>query len=246
MKRLIAKIIVNAITMTRVIGTFLMPFVSVTYKAEQLISYIIILLLTDSLDGILARRLKVSTLFGAILDTLADKLLSVATLIILAREYPLMWGPILLEILITIINITSGTKGAILESTMLGKTKAWILGICTVLGYITLFSNDLIYLFDENNNIGLSLINIFKYMGKHSKIIISILALITSIFSSLVAINYFIKHKLEIINNKKEGFYKKKYKFKTGAELREALFSTTFYEKTKKESIYFKLGKVVD
>ena len=246
MKRIIAKIIVNAITMTRVIGTFLMPFVSVTYNAEQLISYIIVLLLTDSIDGIMARRLKVSTLFGSILDTLADKLLSIATLIILARAYPILWLPIILEILITIINVTSGTKGAIMESTMIGKIKTWILGICTVLGYVTIYAKDLIRLFDTNTTIGLGLIKSFKYLGKNSKIIMTYLALISSITSTIVAINYFIKHKFEIIENKKEGFYKKKYKLKTGSELKEALFSTEFYEKTKKESIYYKLGKVVD
>ena len=180
MKKTGAKILVNAITMSRVIGTFLMPFVSVAYNAEQLISYIIILFLTDSIDGIMARRLKVSTLFGALLDTLADKLLSIATLIVLARVYPIMWVPIILELLITIINVTSGTKGGVTGSTMLGKAKTWVLGICTVLGFITVFATDLVNLIDNSSTIGLSLINMFKYISKNSKIIMTILALISS------------------------------------------------------------------
>ena len=246
MKKTGAKILVNAITMSRAIGTFLMPFVSVAYNAEQLISYIIILFLTDSIDGIMARRLKVSTLFGALLDTLADKLLSIATLIVLARVYPIMWVPIILELLITIINVTSGTKGGVTGSTMLGKAKTWVLGVCTVLGFITVFATDLVNLIDNSSTIGLSLINMFKYISKNSKIIMTILALISSITSTVVAINYFIKNKLELIENKRSGFYTKKYKLKTGIELKEALFSTEFYERTKGESMYLILGKVVD
>ena len=54
MKNKGAKIIVNSITMTRVIGTLLMPFISLLLSPGELIFYIIILLLTDSVDGIMA------------------------------------------------------------------------------------------------------------------------------------------------------------------------------------------------
>ena len=47
MKNKGAKIIVNSITMTRVIGTLLMPFISLLLSPGELIFYIIILLLTD-------------------------------------------------------------------------------------------------------------------------------------------------------------------------------------------------------
>ena len=63
MKNKGAKIIVNSITMTRVIGTLLMPFISLLLSPGELIFYIIILLLTDSVDGIMARRLNSCTIF---------------------------------------------------------------------------------------------------------------------------------------------------------------------------------------
>ncbi len=245
MKKTGAIILVNAITMTRVIGTFLMPFVSLNFTAEKLVAYIIVLLLTDSIDGIMARRLKVSTLFGALLDTLADKLLAIATLIILARSYYVMWLPLLLEVIITLINVLSGTKGSTIESTMIGKAKTWILGIGTVFGFITVFADDFINLFDNSTTIGMCLINIFKFISKKSKIIMIIIAIITSISSLIVAINYFMKHHKEIIDNKKSGFYNKKYKLKKGKDLIEALFSTEFYEKTKNDSVLTRLGKEV-
>ena len=241
-----AKILVNAITMTRVIGTFLMPFVSSAFTAEKLTAYIILLLLTDSIDGIMARRLKVSTLFGALLDTLADKLLSIATLIVLAKIYPIMYLPLITEVLITLINVIFGTKGAHVESSMLGKAKEWVLGICIVLGFITTFADDFIKLFDNSTTIGSCLINIFKGLGKNSKLVITILAIISSLTSLIVAINYLFKHQKDIIDNKEKGFYTKKYRIKRGQELKEALFSTEYYEKYKSESIFVKLGRVVD
>ena len=42
MKKIGAMVLVNAITMTRVVGTFLMPFVSTHFAAEQLVAYIIV------------------------------------------------------------------------------------------------------------------------------------------------------------------------------------------------------------
>lgn len=245
MKKTGAIVLVNSITMTRVIGTFLMPFVSLKFTAEQLVAYIIILLITDSIDGIMARRLKVSTLFGALLDTLADKLLAIATLIILARSYPIMWLPLISEVIITLINVLSGTKGSTIESTILGKTKTWILGLCTVFGFITIFADDFINLFDNSTTIGTCLINIFKFISKNSKIIMFIIAFIATISSMIVAINYFLKHHKEIIDNQRSGFYNKKYKLKKGKDLKEALFSTEFYEKTMNDSVLTRLGKEV-
>lgn len=245
MKKTGAKILVNAITMTRVIGTFLMPFISVNYNAEELVAFVIVLLITDQIDGMLARRLKCCTLFGALLDTLADKLLAIATLIILARAYPIMWLPLLLEIIITLVNVSSGNKGATVESSILGKVKTWILGICTVFGYIILFAKDFINLFDNDNTIGIFLINTFKYISNHNKVLMIITSLIATTACLIVAITYFLKHHKEIITNQKNGFYRQKYKLKKGAELKEALFSTEFYERTKHESILIRLGREV-
>ena len=66
--------IVNSITMIRVIGTFLMPFFAIILTPVGLIIYITCLLLTDALDGFLARTLNACTIFGSLLDQAADKL----------------------------------------------------------------------------------------------------------------------------------------------------------------------------
>ena len=95
MKNMKAKIFVNSITMVRVIGTLIMPFVSMIMTPSEVIFYIIILLLTDSIDGIMARRLNACTTFGALLDAVADKLLGIATLAVLPFTYPIMFLPII-------------------------------------------------------------------------------------------------------------------------------------------------------
>ena len=150
MNKIGAKIFVNAITLTRIIGTFLMPFVSDKLAAEELVIYIALILLTDSLDGILARKLNVCTLFGALLDTLADKLFGISLLIILASKFPIMIIPIIIEIIIILINTISGARGSKINSSKIGKIKTWILGVCTVLGFMTIYANDFTLLININ------------------------------------------------------------------------------------------------
>ena len=132
MKNMKAKIFVNSITMVRVIGTLIMPFVSMIMTPSEVIFYIIILLLTDSIDGIMARRLNACTTFGALLDAVADKLLGIATLAVLAFSYPIMFLPIITETLICLINTNGAANGGSTESSFLGKFKTWIFGIYTI------------------------------------------------------------------------------------------------------------------
>ena len=75
-------LIVNLLTLIRVIGTgVLIPI----YKLKGgLIAGIFSLVcyLTDSVDGILARHWKVSTFFGALFDGIADKLFTIVNFIV--------------------------------------------------------------------------------------------------------------------------------------------------------------------
>ena len=240
MKKTCAKIFVNAITMTRIIGAFLMPNVSTKFTIDKLVIYIIILLLTDTPDGLLARKFNVCTLFGALLDALADKLLALATLIVLAKIFPIMWIPIGLELIITLINVNFASKGSNIESSMLGKVKTWILGVCTVLGFITAFTNEFINLFNNSNKISNVLISLLRIISKYSNQIMFIIAMIATISSLFVAIGYFKKHSMEI-----KSIDAKKYKLKTGNALKEALFDENFYTNTIGKSIVIRLGKEV-
>ena len=80
------KIFVNVLTLLRIFGTLFLPFIWATHIIPLIITYVVILLATDSFDGFLARKFHVQTLFGQIADTIADKILGIVLLIIAANS----------------------------------------------------------------------------------------------------------------------------------------------------------------
>jgi CDP-diacylglycerol--glycerol-3-phosphate 3-phosphatidyltransferase len=84
----------NALTGVRIVMIpVLVLLFYVPWKWSYLTSAIIFALagLTDWLDGYLARRLNQSTPFGAFLDPVADKLMVVVALVLLAERYHAWW-----------------------------------------------------------------------------------------------------------------------------------------------------------
>lgn len=243
MKKIGAKIIVNSITMTRVIGTFLMPFICKSMQPAQVMIYIILLLLTDSIDGYLARKLKVSTIFGALLDALADKLLGISTLALLSRNSLIMLLPIATEIAITLINTGGATKGSSIESSNLGKLKTWVMGVAIVVGFFTIYANDFIELLENATNSTLMWTDIFKYLEHHSTVILNSIAFSCVGADLIVAYDYHskIKHEVNIVKNK--GIDARNIKLKRGKELIDALFNEEYYQETKNEPLLIRLGR---
>lgn len=244
MKKLGAKIFVNSITFVRVLGTFLMPFVSTRLNAKEFVSYIVILLLTDSIDGIMARRLRVSTVFGSLLDAAADKLFGIATLCVLARVYPVIWLPVIIEIVITMINTGGATKGSTVESSMLGKFKTWILGISIVIGFLVLYANEFVLLFNETTKYGNFMIDVFDYMKEHEMFIINSLAFISGGCDIMVAADYKNRVKVDVKEAKANGLDAKEIKLKKGKDLVYALFDEEYYIKTLNKPLIEKLGNL--
>ena len=81
------KVFVNSLTISRIIGTLIFPFIWNTNNAILIIFYVAILLFTDCLDGVLARKCHVQTFFGSIMDSIADKTLGVVLVLVLANYY---------------------------------------------------------------------------------------------------------------------------------------------------------------
>ena len=100
MSKVIKKIIVNSLTFSRILGTILMPILYINLDSYIFLIVIGLLLLTDFFDGLLAKVWNVRTLFGSLLDMLADKLLALSILVILGLIYKLMFIPLIIEILI--------------------------------------------------------------------------------------------------------------------------------------------------
>jgi len=117
------KWIVNSLTATRVITTLLLPVLCTIMSATSFMLLIGAVLFTDFLDGQLARRWEVCTLFGSLSDMGADKLLGISLLIVLSFTYPIMAVPAVLEVLIASINTKSVLKGNKAKSKWTGKIK---------------------------------------------------------------------------------------------------------------------------
>ena len=89
--------------------------------------FFLLVAVTDTLDGYLARRRKMVTTLGKFLDPLADKLLIVAALIALipARGIP-AWMVIVIigrEISVTGLRGIAVSQGVVISATRLGKYK---------------------------------------------------------------------------------------------------------------------------
>ncbi len=230
-----SKIIVNSITLIRLFGTFLIPIVNYFFSIKGLICYLTILLLTDALDGFLARRLNASTLFGSLLDTAADKLLAIAALAVLSKDYLIVVLPIFTESLIMIINTGGAMRGAITESSPLGKFKTWVLGIAIVIGFLTIFSSTLV----NKTEVDLY-IKIYNYLIINADNIMNILASITVGAGLIVSFDYYNQIKKDLKNNEK--FKLREIKLKDKKELKHALFDTKYYHSTRNEPLITKIG----
>jgi cardiolipin synthase (CMP-forming) len=76
--------------MIRLIGSLFMPLVFIFSLPDQFFLYFLLLISTDFLDGQLARRLNQKTIFGKILDPIADRsfaIMLVVTIFFLSKEH---------------------------------------------------------------------------------------------------------------------------------------------------------------
>lgn len=98
---------------------------------------------TDYYDGEIARRRKLVTDFGKLMDPLADKVLMAAAFICLIPEHAIpAWAAIVIisrEFLITGMRLLAASKGVVLPAEKLGKHKtAW--QMVTVIYFLLLLS----------------------------------------------------------------------------------------------------------
>ena len=146
----IKKIIVNALSISRIIGAIMMPLFFSIFDTPLLISIIIVLFITDCLDGILARMWGVQTRGGALLDPLGDKLLAVCCTISFVSEHHVLYIILALEIMITYFNVNRTMHGEKSVTSIIGKAKTWLLSITLVLCAIYSLKSDYLSTLDIN------------------------------------------------------------------------------------------------
>ncbi len=134
------KIFVNLITTSRFIYTLILPILQMRISNRAFIINLIILFLTDTIDGLLARRFRVQTFYGSLMDTIADKTLSVVLLVILTEHIQILSVVLLAEILIALLNSFEMLRRKRTKSIIIGKIKMWFLAITIVAGYLKYFN----------------------------------------------------------------------------------------------------------
>lgn len=208
-----------------------MPIISKKLTVYSIIIYLILLFLTDTLDGFLARKLKASSIFGALLDAAADKLLGIAYLCLIANKYQILYLPVIVEIIIIINNLMGASNGSTIETTWLGKCKTWLFGVLTVLAFIICYSNEL------------TIISTISIITNNKKYLMGLIAGLMTGVDCIVAINYYHKVRTEITQAKTNNIKKENIKLKKGKELIHALFDYNHYINTLNEPLLIRLGE---
>ena len=120
----------NMLTLLRIIMIpifYIIFFSDITNNSLFAALIFIIASLTDWLDGFLARKWKVVTNFGKIMDPLADKLLVMTALVCLLTSFRIpAWAVIVIlsrEMAITGLRIIAASEGVIVAADKLGKFK---------------------------------------------------------------------------------------------------------------------------
>lgn len=145
--------------------------------------------ITDWLDGYLARRMGIETVFGKFLDPIADKLIVMAALIMLLpfNRVPAWMVLVILgrEIIITGLRGVASTEGIVIPASNLGKFKTIfqivaILGLLLHYDYHWFFAIDIPILTVNMHHIGMfylwiaTIITIWSgidYLAKFSKML---------------------------------------------------------------------------
>ena len=132
----------NILTMTRIAaipllaGLLMSPSRSAGFWAAAVFSLASI---TDWLDGYLARRMGIVTVFGKFLDPIADKLIVMAALImILPFDRVPAWMVLLIlgrEIIITGLRGIASSEGIVIQASDLGKFKT-IFQLVAIIGLL--------------------------------------------------------------------------------------------------------------
>jgi len=184
----------NKLTMLRVI---LIPIMIIIYLSlDQIgpITYAIMGIIfvvasfTDYLDGAIARKRNIVTTFGKFMDPLADKLLVMSALLILADVaakglivsiWMPIWAPIIIlarEFIVTSVRLVAVGEGKIIAASKLGKAKTattmvaiiWYLFLLPYVSNIIIQSIGVIFMVLA---VALTLYSGFDYVWKNRKVI---------------------------------------------------------------------------
>ena len=126
------KYLPNILTASRILFTPIVIFLGITNHYKILIAVAIVIAFTDFLDGYLARKWDVVSELGARLDVIGDKMLAIGLLIILIIKNQAFFYVLILECLISVLNLYFYFRKGIAISLLVGKFKTWIIFITII------------------------------------------------------------------------------------------------------------------
>ncbi len=145
------KNIPNIISIMRILA--IVPLILFTMQADSIgmlygLIIFIIAALSDALDGYLARKYKVTSNLGKLLDPLADKLLVLSIFIVFLTlgQLPIALVIIVLtrELTITGLRSIAAAEGAVIQASVFGKLKTTIQMLLVIILYLSnLIDSDL-------------------------------------------------------------------------------------------------------
>lgn len=155
-------IIPNILSASRMAAPFVIPPLAMTGNIPLVLLAASGFLLTDFLDGKIARALHGETKLGQLLDQISDKVCSIGLLLALIPTVPFMVVPLILESTIAAINIKNTKKGINVKSVESGRLKMWPLSISLISGYGMIMSPSIIF-------------NIITYLGLSATTILEVI-----------------------------------------------------------------------
>jgi CDP-diacylglycerol--glycerol-3-phosphate 3-phosphatidyltransferase len=131
----------DQLTVARIVAT---PFVVVLFiwefpgHAYWATALFIAAMATDQIDGWLARRQGRTTPLGSLLDPVADKVLVLATMVVLIDEniFPgwMVAAIVARELLVSGLRLAAVERGVVIQARDLGKLKTWAQTVAVAIG----------------------------------------------------------------------------------------------------------------
>lgn len=135
------KQIPNLLTLSRAIGGPVISAMFLTGHPILGVISVILLFLTDMVDGKLARHWDIESKFGADLDAFCDKIMFLGLSIPLMVTNPLVILNFILEGVISLINVLGRINGLDTKTVFSGKVKTCFLLSMLVVGYLVQYLN---------------------------------------------------------------------------------------------------------
>lgn len=127
------KVLVNLITSVRALGT--VGIIPIFLNCGSFVTALTAMgiLVTDFIDGFLARKLNVQSFFGALLDAVSDKAFGIICLLLLSSLNPIFFVVIGIELGIFAINYKSAQNDNNVKTSSIGRAKTVLLA-ATIVG----------------------------------------------------------------------------------------------------------------